>query len=177
MATINEQVGADLQQIIDETPEVGLQVAAYLEGELVVDAWAGLADESSARPVDGETLFMISSTGKGIAATCMHILAERGDLDYEARITEYWPEFGANGKEKGTVRHALSHKAGVPVVQGQTPDLLLDWDGMCRAIAHTPAAFEPGTKTAYHVYSFGFILGEILRRIDGRPLSQFMQEE
>jgi CubicO group peptidase (beta-lactamase class C family) len=174
---VNEQVSRDLQEIVDTGPEVGLQVAAYLEGELVVDASAGLADETTGRKVDGDTLFMISSTGKGITATCMHILAEQGRLDYDALIGTYWPEFAVKGKERATVRHALSHKAGVPRVEGQTPELVLDWDGMCRAIANTPAAFEPGTKTAYHVYSFGFILGEILRRIDGRPINQFMQEE
>ena len=175
--SINDQVQSELQRLVDQGPEIGLQVAAYLEGELVVDTWAGSADTTTGRTVDGDTLFMISSTGKGVAATCMHILAEQGRLDYDAPIVTYWPEFGAKGKEKATVRHALSHQAGVPRIEGQTGELLLDWDAMCAAIADSAPVFEPGTRISYHVYTFGYILGEILRRIDGRPISQFLQDE
>lgn len=173
----NNAVQAELQRLVDEGPEIGLQVAAYLEGELVVDTWAGVADTDSGRLVEGDTPFMISSTGKGVTATCLHILAEQGKLDYEQRIAAYWPEFGAKGKGEATVRHALSHMAGVPRIEGQTGELLLDWDAMCVAIAASEPVFEPGTRISYHVYTFGYILGEILRRIDGRPISQFLQEE
>jgi CubicO group peptidase (beta-lactamase class C family) len=152
-------------------------VAAYLDGELVVDTWAGAADEVSGRPVDHDTLFMISSTGKGMTATLMHMLADRGQLDYEAPIARYWPEFATNGKGKATIRDALSHKAGVPRIDGQTPDLVCDWDRMCATIADAVPLFEPGTKTSYHSWTFGYILGEVLRRIDGRPINQFMQED
>ncbi|MBV8086092.1 MAG: beta-lactamase family protein [Chloroflexi bacterium] len=176
-AELSAQVSQDLEDIVKAGPEVGLQIAAYVEGELVIDAWGGLADERTGRKVDGETLFMISSTGKGITATCLHILADQGRLKYDEPIATYWPEWAQKGKETATVRHALSHKAGAPRIEGQTPDMLLNWDATCRAIAETPAAFEPGTKTAYHVYSFGYICGEILRRIDGRPISQFLQDE
>lgn len=173
----NEYVRAELQRLVDEGPEIGLQVAAYLNGELVIDTWAGIADTTTGRLVDGDTLFMISSTGKGVTATCLHILAEQGKLDYDAPVASYWPEFGSHGKERATVRHALSHQAGVPRVEGQTGELLLDWDAMCAAIAASLPLFEPGTRIAYHVYTFGYIVGEIVRRIDGRPINQFLQEE
>ena len=173
----NEYVRAELQRLVDKGPEIGLQVAAYLEGELVIDTWAGIADTETGRLVDGDTLFMISSTGKGVTATCLHLLAEQGKLDYDNPVATYWPEFGVKGKYKATVRHALSHQAGVPRIEGQTGELLLNWDAMCAAIADSEPVFEPGTRIAYHVYTFGYILGEILRRIDGRPINQFLQDE
>jgi len=105
---------AQVQQVLDrfvaDGPELGLQVAAYVDGEPVVDAWAGFADPHRTRPIDGQTLFTASSTGKGPAASCVHLLAERGKIDYEAPLCTYWPEFGANGKAHVTVRHVLSTK-------------------------------------------------------------------
>ena len=89
--------------------EIGLQVAAYLDGKLVLDVWGGSADQTTGRVVDGDTLFTVFSTSKGIAATCVHLLAERGQLDYDEPIARYWPEFAQNGKERATVRQALSH--------------------------------------------------------------------
>ena len=174
----NGQVRAVLNRLVEEGPEVGLQVAAYLDGRLVLDTWAGLADQGTGRPVDGDTLFMVSSTSKGVAATCLHVLADQGKLDYDAPISGYWPEFAARGKAKATVRDALSHRTGVP----QTPPgydvaMLVDWDRMCAAIADAEPMFEPGRETAYHSLNFGFILGEVLRRMDGRPIAQFLQQE
>ena len=96
---------------------MGLQVAAYLDGKLVIDAWAGLADDAARKPVDGDTMFMLSSTTKGVTATCMHVLAEKHNLSYDMPIVKVWPEFGAHGKQAATLRHALSHQTGVP----QTP--------------------------------------------------------
>src|SRR4029077_15568711 len=120
-----------LQALVDGGPEVGLQVAAYLDGQLVVDAWAGLADEATGRPVDGDTLFMLSSTTKGVTATCVAILADKGKLDYDRPVASYWPEFGAHGKDKVTVREAIAQRSGVPQTPvGYTPDWLSDWDRM-----------------------------------------------
>jgi CubicO group peptidase (beta-lactamase class C family) len=164
-------VRAELERLVAEGPELGLQVAAYLEGQLVVDAWAG-------ENVDGQTLFSASSTGKGVAATCIHVLAERGLLDYEAPVSRYWPEFAAHGKERVTVRHVLSHTAGVPrPPDGFDTAMMLDWERTCAGIANLPLAFEPGSQTAYHNYTFGYIVGELVRRIDGRPIQSFLQDE
>jgi CubicO group peptidase (beta-lactamase class C family) len=167
-----------LQSLVDEGPEVGLQVAAYLDGQLVVDAWAGLADEASGRPVDGDTLFMLSSTTKGITATCMAILADQGKLDYDRPVSSYWPEFGAHGKDKVTVREAIAQRSGIPQTPaGYTPEWLSDWDRMCRGIADLTPMFPPGERTAYASLNYGHMMGEVLRRIDGRPIGRFLQEE
>jgi CubicO group peptidase (beta-lactamase class C family) len=167
-----------LERLVAEGPEIGLQVAAYLDGELVVDAWAGLADRTTGRPVDGDTLFMLSSTTKGITATCAAILADRGKLDYERTVASYWPEFGAHGKDRVTVREVLAQRSGIPQTpDGYTPEWLSDWDRMCRGIADLTPMFAPGERTAYASLTFGHMAGEIIRRIDGRPIGQFLQEE
>jgi len=167
-----------LAQVIADGPEVGLQVAAYLRGQLVVDAWAGLADPNTGRLVDGDTLFNVSSCGKGVAATCVHMLAERGQIDYDTPVAQYWPEFAAHGKAGVTVRHVLAHCSGIPhSPPGYGPELLIDWERMCAAIAELEPIFEPGTKTAYQAVNYGFIVGELVRRIDGRPIGQFVRQE
>jgi len=167
-----------LEEIIASGEETGLQAAAYLNGELVIDAAAGIADPDTGRSVDGDTLFTVFSTSKGVTATCMHLLAERGQLDYDAPVARYWPEFAARGKERVTVRDALTHRAGVPQMpDGLTPEDICAWDGITAAIADLPLLWEPGTKTGYHAYTFGWILGEVLRRIDGRQIAAFVQEE
>jgi CubicO group peptidase (beta-lactamase class C family) len=173
-----EAVQQVLEHFVADGPEIGLQVAAYLDGELIVDAWAGHLDTTRRQPVDGQTLFSASSTGKGPAASCVHLLAERGRLDYDTPVCAYWPEFGAHGKTRVTVRHVLSHTAGVPYPpEGFDTAMLLDWERMCAGIADLPLSFEPGTRTAYHNYTYGYLVGEIVRRIDGRPLQRFLQEE
>lgn len=178
MTDANARVKAVLEKIIQEGREVGLQVAAYLDGELVIDTWAGLADEATGRPVDGDTLFTVFSTTKGITATCIHMLADRGKLDYDDPIVKYWPEFGKHGKDKATIRHGLTHRIGIPQMpDGSTPELMCDWDAMCQALADMEPVWEPGTKTGYHAYTYGWILGEVVRRVDGRSIAQFVQDE
>ena len=158
--------------------EIGLQVAAYLNGELVIDTWAGLMAEGRGRPVNGDTLFSIFSVGKGIAATAIHIAAERGLIDYDKPIAHYWPEFAAHGKGAATVRHALTHRVGVPYDPiGWYDELGRDWDRVCARIADTAPVWEPGTRLGYHSMTYGWIVGEILRRADGRPIDRFVREE
>jgi CubicO group peptidase (beta-lactamase class C family) len=167
-----------LQELVDEGPEIGLQVAAYLDGRLVVDSWAGVADEASGQPVDGDSLFMLSSTTKGVTATCMAVLADRGKLDYDRTVASYWPEYGAHGKDKTTVREVAAQRSGVPQTPvGYTPEWLSDWDRMCRGIADLKPMFEPGQRTSYASLTYGHMLGEVLRRSDGRSIGQFLQEE
>lgn len=175
----NDKVRAVLESLVAEGPEIGLQVAAYLDGELVIDAWAGLADPATGKRVDGDTLFMLSSTTKGVTATCMHLCVEKHELSYDMPIVEVWPEFGAHGKEKATLRHALAHQTGVPQTPvGYTPEEWLpDWDRMCRGIADLTPMFPIGERTAYHSLNYGHINGEILRRVDGRTIGRFLQEE
>lgn len=174
----NDKVRAVLESLVQDTPEIGLQVAAYVDGALVIDAWAGLADPAGGKPVDGDTLFMLSSTTKGVTATCMHLCVEKHGLSYDMPIVDVWPEFGAHGKERATLRHALTHQTGVPQTPvGYTPDWLSDWDRMCRGIADLTPMFPIGQRTAYHSLNYGYINGEILRRVDGRSIAQFLQDE
>src|SRR6476661_4089552 len=147
---MKNELNARVQQLIDDLvstgDEVGLQVAAYIDGELIVDAWAGVADEDTGRLVDGDTLFTSWSTTKGFVATCLHILADRGQVDYDAPVATYWPVFGAHGKDAVTVRDALTHRAGVPQMpEGVTPEMMTDWDAMCAAIASHAPLWKPGT--------------------------------
>lgn len=179
---MHNQVQAQVQSLLDELvqtdQERGLQVAAYLDGECIVDAWAGLADATTGRPVDGETLFTVFSTTKGITATVIHWLAERGRLEYDRPIADYWPEFGVNGKAEITVRQALNHTAGLPhLPEGFQPDDLGDWEGLCRGIAALAPLWEPGRQTGYHALSYGHILGEVARRVDGRPVAEIVAAE
>jgi CubicO group peptidase (beta-lactamase class C family) len=174
----NDQVRAVLASLVQDTPEIGLQVAAYLDGELVIDAWAGMADPAAGKLVDGDTLFMLSSTTKGVTATCMHLCVEKHGLSYDMPIVQVWPEFGAHGKQNATLRMALAHQTGVPQTpNGYTPEWLPDWDRMCRGIADLVPMFPIGERTAYHSLNYGYINGEILRRVDGRTIAQFLTEE
>jgi len=160
--------------------ETGVQVAAYLNGELVVDTWGGLADDRTGRPVDGETLFNVYSVTKAVAATALHIQADRSLIDYDAPITRYWPEYGVNGKGATTVRDALTHRACVPQMPaGVTPEKMCDWDWMVRAIAGLEPVAPPGSKTLYLSMTFGWIVGELVRRSDPkhRSLGRFIREE
>lgn len=174
----NAAVRAVLEEAVADGSQLGFQVAAYLDGELVVDAWAGVAERATGRPVDGDTLFTVWSVGKGVVATCAHLLAERGQLDYDAPVAAYWPAFGARGKERVTVRDALTHRAAVPQLPpGTAVADFADWEGMCAAVAAQAPLWAPGTQTGYHAYTFGWIVGELVRRIDGRPIGRFVQDE
>lgn len=182
VATVNTNrvVQKTVDAAIREGGEIGLQVAAYVDGKLVVDVWGGLADETTGRKVNGDTIFPVFSVTKAVTATALHIQAERGLIDYDAPIAHYWPEFGAHGKEKGTVRDALTHRIGIPQMpEGVTPELMCDWDWMVQRLADAKPLFAPGTKSAYLAYTFGWIIGEVVRRTDAkrRPFGTFVQEE
>ncbi|MGW4383394.1 serine hydrolase domain-containing protein [Kitasatospora sp. NPDC004531] len=167
-----------IDQLVESGQELGIQVAVYRNGEKVVDAVAGVADPASGRPVTPDTPFFSASTGKGVTATVVHVLAERGVLDYDAPIVDLWPEFGAHDKGKATLRHALTHSIGVPAVPADTTLAdLADWDGMCALIAAAEPWWEPGTATGYHAVTWGFILGEVVRRATGKPISQVLRDE
>jgi CubicO group peptidase (beta-lactamase class C family) len=175
MADAQARVQAVLDELIERGVERGLQVAAYYDGELIADAWAGVADAETGRHVDGDTLFTVWSVTKGITATAIHILAERGTLDYDTPIAIYWPEFAANGKAQITLRQALSHTAGMPMLPEGVE--LTNWDAMCAAIAELAPMWEPGTAMGYHAVSYGWIVGETARRADGRPFADIVRDE
>ena len=178
MTEIQDQVQEVIEGLVESGAELGLQVAVYRHGEQVVDAVAGVADPGTGRPVASDTPFYAYSVGKGATATVAHVLVERDLFGYDTPIVELWPEFGAHGKEAATVRHVLTHTVGVPGIPAYTtPEDLCDWDKMCAVIADAEPWWEPGTKTAYHAYPFGYIVGEIVRRATGKPISQVLRED
>jgi CubicO group peptidase (beta-lactamase class C family) len=178
MREAQTQVQELLSRLVNEGAECGLQVAAYIDGALVVDAWAGLADAATCRPVDGRTLFPVYSTTKGIAATAIHQLVERGLLNYDTRLSDCWPEFAAHGKAQITLRQALNHTAGIPHMPRNIGfSERCDWDAMCAAIAGLEPRWQPGTRRVYHAMTFGWIIGEVARRVDGRPFARIIREE
>lgn len=166
-----------LDELIRSGAEVGLQVAVIRGGRTIVDAARGEADPGRGAPVDHDSLFWAGSTAKGVAASVAHVLVERGELAYEMPLVEVWPEFGAHGKATVTLRHVLLHTAGVP---GLPPDTtaadLCDWDRMCAVIAAAEPWWEPGTRFGYHAKTFGFLLGETIRRVTGTPISTLLRK-
>jgi CubicO group peptidase (beta-lactamase class C family) len=178
MNDLQQQVQEAVDRLVESGVERGMQVAVYRQGEPVVDAVAGVADPATGRPVTSDTLFYAYSVGKGATATVAHVLVERGLFGYDTPIVELWPEFGAHGKQNATVRHALTHTVGVPGVPADTtPEDLCDWQKMCEVIADAEPWWEPGARTAYHAYPFGYIVGEIVRRSTGKPISQVLRED
>jgi CubicO group peptidase (beta-lactamase class C family) len=178
MNDLQQQIQEAIDGLVESGAERGLQVAVYRHGEPVVDAVAGVADRETGRQVTSDTPFYCYSVGKGATSTVAHVLVERGLFSYDTRIVELWPEFGAHGKEAATVRHVLTHTVGVPGIPDDiTPEDLCDWDKMCAVIADAEPWWEPGTKVAYHAYPFGYIVGEIVRRTTGKPISQVLRED
>lgn len=178
MTSLTAKVEALLQRLIESGDEIGLQVAAYRGEELIVDAWAGVADERSSLAVGGDTLFSCWSVTKGFTATCLHVLMDRGKIECDTPIAESWPEFAVQGKHTITLRHVLTHTAGIPQVPANaTPETIVDWDAMSAAVASLAPLWAPGEKVGYHAWTYGWIAGEVLRRVDGRTIAQFAREE
>lgn len=175
---VQDRVQKAINEMVDSGAERGLQVAVYLHGEQVVDAAAGIADPTTGRSYDSATPVYCYSVVKGAASTLMHMLVERGKFDYDTPVVKLWPEFGAEGKEKVTVRHVLNHTAGVPGIPlSTTIEDLCDWDKMCSAIAAEKLWWEPGTKIGYHAYTFGYITGEVIRRVTGKRIHEVLRDE
>ncbi len=163
---------------IDGGEHVGGAVSVYVGGRCVVDLWGGVADEASGRPWAADTMALSYSTTKGLTATCVHILADRGLLSYDDKVAKYWPSFAQNGKQDITVYHLLTHQAGIPQIPDDvTPEDVLNWDRMVQVMEGLEPSWEPGTESGYHALNFGWLCGELIRRVDGRPIKQFLQEE
>ena len=161
-----------------DSAEVGAACAVYLRGKPVVDIWGGVADPASGRPWQRDTISLVFSAAKGPTATCMNRLVEAGQLDVDRPVADYWPEFGCNGKEQITTRMVLSHQAGLAAVDGElTLAEVFAWDPVVEAIAAQAPNWEPGTMHGYHARSFGWILGELLRRITGLSLGSYLATE
>ncbi len=159
--------------------EIGVAVAAYYKGKLIVNAAAGSADLESKVSAQTSTLWPVFSVTKGVTALAIHMQAERGLLELSAPVSKYWPGFAANGKQDITIEQCLSHRAGIPrMPTGVTPELMADWDWMVEQIANY-RPFSPGTCNAYHVLVWGWILGEVVRKTDPKKsgFNDYVREE
>jgi len=160
------------------TKEVGASVAMYVDGKLVVDLWGGFADKARTKPWTRDTLVNIYSTTKGLAAMCAHRLVDQGKLDLDAPVAKYWPEFAQAGKDKLPVRYLLSHRAGLPAVRKTLPpEALYDWNTMTSALAAQEPWWVPGTKHGYHAITYGWLVGEVVRRASGKTLGTYFRDE
>jgi CubicO group peptidase (beta-lactamase class C family) len=161
----------------EQGQELGASVAVTLDGEMVVDLWAGDADEAG-RPWERDTIVNVWSTTKTMAAICMLILADRGEIDLDAPIADYWPEFAANGKDRVTMAQVMGHTAGLPGWDPPiTAEVLYDWDRAVEALAASALWWEPGTASGYHLITQGYLEGEVVRRVTGRTIGTFFREE
>ncbi|MFF9624573.1 serine hydrolase domain-containing protein [Streptomyces griseosporeus] len=158
--------------------ELGAAVTVTVDGRRVVDLWGGWADAARTRPWERDTVVNVWSTSKGPVALCAHILADRGLLDLDAPVAAYWPEFAAAGKEKVLVRHLLSHRAGLAGLrEPHSFEDLCDWELTTARLAATEPWWEPGSRSGYHALTYGFLVGEVVRRVSGLLPGAYLERE
>lgn len=161
-----------------DTNDVGASAAVYVDGEPVVDIWGGYVDAARTVAWERDTITNVWSTTKTMVALCALILADRGDIDLDAPVARYWPEFAAAGKQDVRVRHLLGHTAGLPNLdQSTTPADLYAWPTVTAWLAAQAPEWEPGAEAGYHSITFGFLVGEVIRRVTGRSVGRFFAEE
>ncbi|MEZ5142490.1 MAG: serine hydrolase domain-containing protein [Acidimicrobiales bacterium] len=167
----NQMLGVD-------ATEVGAAVSVWKAGDKVVDLWAGEADRRTGRPYTEDTLQLVFSTTKGVTAIAANLCAQRGLLDLDAKVADYWPEFAQAGKADIPVRWLLSHRAGLPWVDTEmTIEQALDWDQVIEALEQQEPVWEPGTQHGYHATTFGWLVGEVVRRVTGMRIGDFVRKE
>ena len=161
----------------DEFGEVGAGFALYVDGHQVVDLWGGTRTDTGGSYGE-DTLQVVFSSTKGATAACAHLLAQRGVLDLDAPVATYWPEFGQAGKEHVPVRWLLSHQVGLPTIDATlTRDEALAWEPVIRALEVQAPLWDPGDAHGYHAFTYGYLVGELVRRVDGRTLGTFFHDE
>lgn len=163
---------------IKDGTDLGAAFCVYVDGRAVVDLWGGLADRGKNRPWEEDTIALVASTTKGAVATCAHLLVQRGELDLDAPVVRYWPEFGEAGKEDIPVRWLLSHQAGLPVIDSPvTFEEACTWEPVIRALETQKPLWTPGTGHLYHAQTYGFLVGEVVKRITGKSVGRFFADE
>lgn len=173
-----ERVAEAFKQNFDKKGEIGASVCLTVGGETVVDLWGGTADQKTKAPWTRDTVSIVFSCTKGATAICAHVLASRGKLDIDAPVAELWPEFAQHGKERVTTRMMLDHSSAVPAVRTKVKeDGPYDWDYMTGRLAEEVPFWEPGTRNGYHGFTFGWTVGEMVRRASGKSLGTFFKEE
>lgn len=167
-----------LQKNFSSGEDVGASFAVTVDGEMVVDLWGGYLDEEKTRPWQEDTIVNVYSTTKTMSFLCALILADRGHLDFDRPVADYWPEFAENGKENVLVWHIMDHAAGLSGLDDKVSARdLYDWDKITGLLAAQAPWWEPGTATAYHAITQGFLIGEVVKRISGQSIGQFFREE
>jgi CubicO group peptidase (beta-lactamase class C family) len=157
--------------------EHGAAVAIRIDGKTVLDLRGGFVDKEKTRPWQPDTIATVFSVTKGLTAACLHALADDGKIDIEAPVARYWPEFAAAGKESIPVRFLLDHRAGLPAIRAPLPpEALYDWNVMTNALAAETPWWTPGTKHGYHAITFGWLVGELVRRVSGKSVGAFFRE-
>jgi CubicO group peptidase (beta-lactamase class C family) len=173
-----ERVRAAFAENFARHGDIGAAVCVYRDGAPVVDLWGGVADPVTGRAWTQDTLQLVYSTTKGVVTTAAHMLAERGELDLDAPVADYWPEFAAAGKAEIPVRQLLSHRAGLVRLDQPVPLAdALAWHPMVAALAAQAPGWPPGTAHGYHLRTFGWLVGEVIRRVSGRTPGRFVAEE
>jgi CubicO group peptidase (beta-lactamase class C family) len=173
-----ERVIDSFAKNFEKSGDIGAACSVYIDGTPVVDIWGGVANRDEARPWVKDTIVITFSSTKGPTAVCANKLIQEGRLDPDAPIAQYWPEFAANGKATIPVRWALSHRAGLAAVDGTlTLDDVFAWDPVVEAIAAQAPNWEPGTAHGYHARSYGWIVGELIRRVTGESMGQYFARE
>jgi CubicO group peptidase (beta-lactamase class C family) len=173
-----ERVRAAFAENFAQRNEYGAAVAVYIDGAPVLDLWGGHADRDRTRPWTRDTLVNLFSTTKGLTAICAHRLVDQGLLDLDAPVALYWPEFAQAGKDHIRVRQLLNHRAGLPALRRQVPDeSIYDWAAMTTALAAEEPWWTPGTKHGYHAITFGWLVGEVVRRVTGKTLGRYFRDE
>ena len=173
-----ESLRRALVEIMAAGAEVGAALAVHVDRTAVVDLWAGHQDSARTRPWDEDTLVNLYSVGKAVTAVCALRLVEEGALELDAPVSRYWPEFAQAGKRHLPVRYLLTHQAGLPAVfRTLPPGAVLRWDAMAEALAAQEPWWTPGAGHGYHVNTYGFLIGEVVRRITGRSLGAYLREE
>jgi CubicO group peptidase (beta-lactamase class C family) len=172
------EVAREFTRNFAERGEVGASASLTLHGETLVDLWGGVADPTAGRAWERDTVSIVFSCTKGATALCAHVLASRGQLDLDAPVAEYWPEFARRGKEAATVRMLLDHSVGVPVISAPLKPLAAaDWDYMVAQLEAQEPFWKPGTRNGYHMLNFGWTAGEPVRRVSNKSLGAFFRDE
>ncbi len=173
-----ERVREEFERNFVERGELGAAFAVYCDGELVIDLWGGCADPATGRPWAADTLQLIFSGTKGLVATCLLLLIERGRLRLEDRVCEHWPEFAANGKREITVAEVVSHRGRLPGIRVPLAAAdIYDDRRMAALLAEQAPEEDPRARATYHPLTYGWLCGELIRRIDGRSVGRFFAEE
>lgn len=175
---LNDKIDSLIEKQVSDGRQIGVQVCAYQQGKKILETCAGQMGPTDTRPVNNNSLFFSWSMVKGVAATALHIMADKGHIEYDAPVTEYWPDFGKHGKEKISVTQAMSHQAGIYALPKPLKmEHLTDWEIGIKHIENAVPAFKPGTKTGYHGVTYAWIVGGIIQGATGLHIKDVIKAE